>query len=183
LPNLWTTDIYVHITPIETPTHDRRWTEDHELPFTLDTNGQDRTAEEAANEHGQDRIAEEAANEHEQDRTAKEDGPEDGEEYTPQDFERGEWLDPANITYGRGKRRLRALYSKISAFTHGEYNLGDKHAYVTLADDEPFNFREAMKSTDANEWKSACQLEFDMLMDYGTWTLVERPPNTNIVGN
>jgi Reverse transcriptase (RNA-dependent DNA polymerase) len=99
--------------------------------------------------------------------------------YAPQDFERGEWLDPTNTSFGRGMRCTRALY----AFANGEYELGHELVYVTLADDEPSNFREAMSSTNADEWKAACKLEYDTLMGYGTWTLVERPPNTNIIGN
>jgi hypothetical protein len=53
--------------------------------------------------------------------------------------------------------------------------------YVTLANDEPSSFREAMNSTNTDEWKAVCKLAYDTLMGYGTCTLVEKPPNTNRV--
>jgi hypothetical protein len=40
-----------------------------------------------------------------------------------------------------------------------------------------------MGSDNAEEWKPACHLDYDTLMGYHTWPLVESPPNTNIVGN
>jgi Reverse transcriptase (RNA-dependent DNA polymerase) len=40
-----------------------------------------------------------------------------------------------------------------------------------------------MSSTEFAEWEAACQAEYKNLMSYNTWTLVERPTHTNIVGN
>ena len=40
-----------------------------------------------------------------------------------------------------------------------------------------------MRSVNADEWKSACTAEYDALMGYHTWRLVERPANVNIVGS
>jgi transposase InsO family protein len=175
LPNLWTTEISTHITPIHTPSHspssDIQWTEDHELPFT--PQGVSTTMNNEAQEI--ERMDEPEI--------VEEQGSGDESIYAPQDFERGDWLDPTNISYGRGMRRPRALYAQISAFANGTYDLGSEHVYVTLANDEPSNFREAMNSMNAAEWKKACEIEYDTLIGYGTWTLVERPPDTNIVGN
>jgi Reverse transcriptase (RNA-dependent DNA polymerase) len=56
-------------------------------------------------------------------------------------------------------------------------------AFVTLADDEPGSYKEAMSSVNAKYWEPSCHVEYDTLMGYHTWTLVKRPPNTNIVGN
>ena len=99
----------------------------------------------------------------------------------PQDFEHGPWLDPADETYGRG-RRCQAAAAELIALVNGETNLEEvKTVLVTLAEDEPENYKEAMTSPDAEKWKSACAEEYNMLMGYYIWTLVERPPNTNIV--
>jgi Reverse transcriptase (RNA-dependent DNA polymerase) len=54
---------------------------------------------------------------------------------------------------------------------------------VTLADDEPENYREAMKSANAGKWRQACEEEYNMLMGYHTWDLVEKPNDANIVGS
>jgi transposase InsO family protein len=56
-------------------------------------------------------------------------------------------------------------------------------ATAELSFDEPRSYREAMERPDASEWSDACEREIDQLNKTGTWTLVERPPNTNIVGN
>lgn len=47
-------------------------------------------------------------------------------------------------------------------------------------DDEPKNFREASKS---RLWMDAMREEYDSLIKNDTWTLVQRPPNRNIVDN
>ena len=168
LPNLWTTEVSTHITPIYSPSPDTQWTEDHELPF----------APQDALIRRSERLKEkerEGDNE-----SAEEQDSEDEPEHAPRDFERGKWLDPANVSYGRGKRHFKALYSEISTIEGGIHN---EHAYVTLASDEPSNFREAMKSTSGDEWRKACQAEYDTLTGYGTWTLIDRPQNVNVVGN
>ena len=101
----------------------------------------------------------------------------------PQDFEHGPWLDPADETYGRG-RRHQAAAAELIALANGETNLEEvETALVTLAEDEPENCKEAMTSPDAEKWKAACTKEYNTLMGYHTWTLVERPPNTNIIGS
>ena len=70
--------------------------------------------------------------------------------------------------------------TELIALANGETNLKQiETALVTLAEDKPENYKEAMASPDAEKWKSACTKEYDTLMGYHTWTLVEKPPNTN----
>ena len=56
-------------------------------------------------------------------------------------------------------------------------------AFVILADDEPSNYREAMASRNSEDWFKSMKLKYGTLMRYHTWTLIERPPNINIVGS
>ena len=87
------------------------------------------------------------------------------------------------MTYGQGKC-IQALYSEILAFSHGTMSLEHtEQVLVKLAEDEPASYTEAIKSPDADEWKKACQAEYENLMSYNTWSLVKRPTHINIVGN
>ena len=71
----------------------------------------------------------------------------------------------------------------IDAIAQGEADLEQtKLAFVVLMDDEPANYKAAMNSPDSAEWKKSMEKEYGTLMDYNTWELVEKPPNTNIVG-
>ena len=56
-------------------------------------------------------------------------------------------------------------------------------AYVLLAEDEPDTYQDTMLSENASKWREACKVEYDTLIGYHTWTLVEAPPDTNIVGS
>ena len=40
-----------------------------------------------------------------------------------------------------------------------------------------------MASQNSEDWFKSMKLEYGTLMGYHTWTLVERPPNVNIVGS
>jgi len=40
---------------------------------------------------------------------------------------------------------------------------------------DPLTFKEAMRSTLAEEWRAACQYEIDALAKNCTWTLVDLP--------
>jgi len=103
--------------------------------------------------------------------------------HASKDFERGPWLDPSNTSFGRG-RRHQVLQSEVAAMAHGISNLKQtESAFAMLAEDEPASYREAMGSDDADQWKVACQNEYETLMGYHTWNLVERPPNTNVIGS
>ena len=99
------------------------------------------------------------------------------------DFERGPWLDPDDQSYGRGKRH-QALYAEMAALAHGYEELErTESAMVVLAEDEPANYREAITSVDAEEWRLSMGSEYGTLMGYNTWTLVPCPPDVNIVGS
>ena len=54
---------------------------------------------------------------------------------------------------------------------------------VVLAENEPANYSEAMRSGNVAQWKKACEDEYEILGGYCTWKLVEHPPNTNIIGS
>ena len=55
-------------------------------------------------------------------------------------------------------------------------------AFVILTDDKPSNYQEAMASRNSEDWFKSMKLNYGTLMGYHTWTLVEKPPNVNIVG-
>ena len=40
-----------------------------------------------------------------------------------------------------------------------------------------------MTSPNADRWRKACELEYETLLGYHTWILIDRPPNINIVGS
>lgn len=61
----------------------------------------------------------------------------------------------------------------------------DMYYYANVAEalGDPMTRSEALSRPDAEEWKKAMDEEYESLMKNGTWTLVDRPPNTNIVGS
>jgi hypothetical protein len=132
----------MHITPIETPTYDLQWIEDQTLPFTPGAELTEREEETQGTERDDE----------ERDVLAKEDEIEDKDTYAPKDFERGPWLDPSNVSYGRGMQH-KALFSEIAAFTNGTNALESiEQAFITLAEDEPSSYNKAMKSPESSMW-------------------------------
>ena len=124
--------------------------------------------------------AEERAEEGKDDKIEEDDNEED---VAPKDFERGPWMHPRNTSYGRGKRH-QVLYVEVVALAHRTSSLEEtKSTFLVLAEDEPDHYRDTMNSPDADKWKDACKEEYDTLMGYRTWTLVERPAGINIVGS
>ena len=108
-------------------------------------------------------------------------GYEEVPDHTPKEFAMGAWLDPSNDSHGHGKRH-QAIYTAIDVVAQGEANLEHtESAFVVLADDELANYREAINSPDSEQWKASMKKEYNTLMGYNTWELVEKPPNTNIV--
>ena len=100
----------------------------------------------------------------------------------PKDFEKGPWLKPLNTTYGRGMRH-KALMAEVSNIANGFSELENiESAFVVLAEDELASYRAAMNSPKAEKWQIACKNEYNVLMGYNTWTLVEKPPDINLVG-
>ena len=68
------------------------------------------------------------------------------------------------------------------ALAHSLTNLkSTESAFVVLAEDEPNTYQDAMKSSNSEKWMEACCLEYDMIMGYGSWDLVERLPEVNII--
>jgi hypothetical protein len=54
------------------------------------------------------------------------------------------------------------------------------------ADDEPRMYKEAMAREDQEEWKKAMEEELEVLMEMGTWDLidiVDAPPGTHVIGS
>ena len=52
---------------------------------------------------------------------------------------------------------------------------------AALVGRDPVSFEEAMRSSEAGEWKEACQYEIDVLAKNGTWELVNLPPGRKAV--
>ena len=103
--------------------------------------------------------------------------------HPPKDFEWGPWLDLSNFSY-RCRKWHQALQAEVAALAYGIADLKQtESSFVTLAEDKPANYKEAMASINAAEWRAACQNEYETLQGYHTWKLVKRPLNTNIVGS
>ena len=49
--------------------------------------------------------------------------------------------------------------------------------------ENPKSVKEALKSDDANEWKSAMEKEYNSLMKNKTWILVDKPKGKNVIGS
>lgn len=58
-----------------------------------------------------------------------------------------------------------------------KYLLTTKHPLLPSV--EPTSVSQALKSSD---WRNAMSKEFDALIHQGTWDLVPRPPNANLIG-
>ncbi|KAH9105065.1 hypothetical protein LEN26_014880 [Aphanomyces euteiches] len=55
------------------------------------------------------------------------------------------------------------------------------HVALVFTYVEPKSPVEALSGPDADKWRDAMQLEVENLIGNGTWELVDRPSNTNIV--
>ena len=87
------------------------------------------------------------------------------------------------MTYGKGKHH-QALLSNAYILSKDSLDAQTPEtAFVILAEDEPANFKEAMKSDNSAEWMKACQAEYETLIGYRTWDLVPKPLKTNIIGS
>ena len=76
------------------------------------------------------------------------------------------------------------MYIEVVALAHGISELETtESAFMVLAEHELENYKQAMKSTEEAKWREACQQEYNNLIGYHTWMLVDRPPNTNIIGS
>ena len=187
LPDLWNDKIPITVASTSTPNPNITWDEQNELPFK--PYDMEQSSDQESGDEGIERIArDEKRDVVEALETKKNLAIEQGEtSLKPNapflDFEKGPWNNPNDASYGRGKRH-QALFTEVAAFAHGYTNLEHtEHALVVLADDEPANYRESTRSPLAKKWREACEIEYETLMGYKTWTLVERPPNVNVVGS
>ena len=61
-------------------------------------------------------------------------------------------------------------------------NKSNKPAFsIALISDDPATIKEAMKLSDADEWKRAADAEMKALMRNNTWKLVERPDDRHVI--
>ena len=173
IPDLWVTDIPITTATSGPPIH-HEWTNDDSLPLHTETSPLTELTETDTSEETKKQEIRTVGHR---------EGYEEVPEHAPKEFKNGPWLDPNNKSHGRGKRH-KGVYAAINTMAHGLANLEHiELALVTLTEDEPANYREAMRSPDADKWKISMKNEYDTLMGYQTWELIERPPNTNIVGS
>ena len=60
------------------------------------------------------------------------------------------------------------------------YNLRPRHAAMVATNDEP-TYREALVGSETAQWRQAMQEEYKTLVDNGTWSIVERPKDKNVI--
>ena len=95
-------------------------------------------------------------------------------EFAPKDFQQGPWLNPENSIYSRGKQS-EIIQPEMVTMTCGSMDIKrTEGAFIVLAKDEPNNYKDAMNSPNAAEWRPACEAEYETLLGYHTWNLVER---------
>ena len=59
----------------------------------------------------------------------------------------------------------------------------NEHANVVMNNDEPTAYGEAIKCDNADQWKQAMNEEMSAMRRNGTWTLVKRTPDMNVLGS
>ena len=58
-----------------------------------------------------------------------------------------------------------------------------EEVYAIIAGDELTSLKEAKISPDWPEWEKAMKIELDLLLEKGTWELVQKPPNAVPISN
>jgi hypothetical protein len=79
---------------------------------------------------------------------------------------------PANPPNRQSNRANRGVPS--ARFKNGYF-------YLTLTNEEPKTYREAMEGEDSVEWQDAAKREFDALIKNSTWDMVERPRDRHVL--
>jgi hypothetical protein len=77
-------------------------------------------------------------------------------------------------------RERRAKDSAHPALTQQTDRRGKKREHMAtllLGEEEPNQYKDAMASEQAQQWKIATQKEFDSLIKNNSWVLVPLPPN------
>ena len=147
LPDLWNDKIPITIALTSTPKQNITWDEQKKLPFKPHD-----TKQPSEQEPGNG-VVERIAGDEDRDvvetlETGKDLAIKQGEMSLKHNapflnFEKGPWNNPDDASYGRG-RCHQALLTEVTAFAHSHTNLEHtEHALVTLADDEPANYRES----------------------------------------
>ena len=133
-------DFFISKSPTKVPLPVIEWSEEEEeLPFKP-------AEEETWGEEGEVQEAKE--------HVPIKEGYEEIPEWAPQEFEKGEWLDPFDTTYGKGKCH-QALFSDPHIISEDSLDAQTPEtAFVILAEDEPANFKEPWSPiTMLNGWK------------------------------
>ena len=186
VPELWRDNTFkVHYKISTPPASGIEWTEEEQLPFapsTVLSEAEEKQEKQQDHEKKQDEHEHQVGTEGKADEEPRP-GYEPIPETAPKEFSTGTWLDPENMGYGRGKRHQALFaYMKCFANTTAELEMVES-AFMTLAEDEPSSFKEAMNSPDHDKWMKACKDEYDLIMGYRTWDLVPVPNDVNVVGN
>ena len=172
LPNLWTMELPITTATSSPPVH-HKWMNDDALPLHIESSPLTELSQIDTDNNTRKCNAE--GEYHKK-------GYKEVPDHAPKEFAMGPWLDPSNDSHGCSKHH-QAIYAAINAVAQGEADLEHMESvFVVLADDEPANYQEATNSPDSERWKASMKKEYNTLMEYNTWELVEKPPNINIVG-
>ncbi|CAI7790962.1 unnamed protein product [Closterium sp. NIES-53] len=82
---------------------------------------------------------------------------------------------PAAEEEGRGKRRIEAPNSVTSDALGKQAKSALAGAAMMVGDDEETTLKEALESSDAEEWKKAMESELESIEENGTWESVKLP--------
>lgn len=85
-----------------------------------------------------------------------------------------------NINIGETKTELRRSNRERKAPTR--YGRGSEYAGLTICNDEPQTFEEAISRPDSKKWEQAAQKEYDSILKNKTWNLVDLPPGRKAIG-
>lgn len=87
---------------------------------------------------------------------------------------------PSTATGPSSNKRPKRLTRRPPA------NLEDFEVYAVTSHqeslNEPATFRKAIESPEADAWRDAMQREYNSIMRNETWTLIEPPPDANVIG-
>ena len=83
----------------------------------------------------------------------------------------------------RKSTRYKSLPTRYDIDEYADTAISISHtAYSASQVTEPSTLKEAMESSQSNEWKQATDQEYQSLMKNKTWELVELPPDRKMIG-